>query len=352
MTSRPGSSIIGTGRPRARSWALGLLLLILTITASRAGAAEPADQYELLSKATALVQEDRLDEAVKVFMSIQAPPPGDDAGVFVRSRVEAAKILLSTRDYKAASALCHEVLALLPDNLEARNLLGEIQAVQTPRWIRFIKDMKVFMPTLVKATGMTLLLVLITMAISPVGGLFIALGRISRMKVLSGFFWCYIWIFRGTPLLLQLFFIYYGLPSLGVTLDPFPAAVLGLGLNYSAYLAEIMRGAIESIEAGQMEAAKSLGMTYWQAMRRIIIPQTYKRLVPPVGNEFIALIKDTALVSTIAMVELMRAANQIYSATFNVFILFQAALVYLALTSIFTVSFRKLEDRLGVYENR
>ena len=113
-----------------------------------------------------------------------------------------------------------------------------------------------------------------------------------------------------------------------------------------------MRGAIESIDAGQMEAAKSLGMSYWQAMRRIIIPQTYKRLVPPVGNEFIALIKDTALVSTIAMVELMRAANQIYSSTFNVFILFQAALVYLVLTSIFTVSFRKLEDRLGVYENR
>ena len=212
--------------------------------------------------------------------------------------------------------------------------------------------MRTYLPTLMKATVMTLLLVLITMLLSPVGGLFIALGRISRMKVLSGLFWCYIWIFRGTPLLLQLFFIYYGLPSMGITLEPFPAAVLGLGLNYSAYLAEIMRGAIESIDAGQMEAAKSLGMSYWQAMRRIIIPQTYKRLVPPVGNEFIALIKDTALVSTIAMVELVRAANQIYSSTFNVFILFQAALVYLVLTSIFTVSFRKLEDRLGVYENR
>lgn len=266
--------------------------------------------------------------------------------------MEAAKILLSRKDYQGSSVLCHEILALLPDNLEARNLLGQVKDAQTPRWVRFLKDMRTYLPTLMKATVMTLLLVLITMLLSPVGGLFIALGRISRMKVLSGLFWCYIWIFRGTPLLLQLFFIYYGLPSMGITLEPFPAAVLGLGLNYSAYLAEIMRGAIESIDAGQMEAAKSLGMSYWQAMRRIIIPQTYKRLVPPVGNEFIALIKDTALVSTIAMVELMRAANQIYSSTFNVFILFQAALVYLVLTSIFTVSFRKLEDRLGVYENR
>ena len=114
----------------------------------------------------------------------------------------------------------------------------------------------------------------------------------------------------------------------------------------------IMRGAIESIDPGQMEAAKSIGMTYRQAMRRIIIPQTYKRLVPPVGNEFIALIKDTALVSTIAMVELMRTADQIFNATFNIFILGQAAIIYLLMTSLFTLAFHKLEERLGVYENR
>lgn len=338
------------GRPGLPGLLFALSFLLLFVPA--AGRAAQFDQYDLLARATQLVQEDRLDEALEVFRNIPPPPPGEDAGVFVRSRMEAAKILLSRKDYQGSSVLCHEILALLPDNLEARNLLGQVKDAQTPRWVRFLKDMRTYLPTLMKATVMTLLLVLITMLLSPVGGLFIALGRISRMKVLSGLFWCYIWIFRGTPLLLQLFFIYYGLPSMGITLEPFPAAVLGLGLNYSAYLAEIMRGAIESIDAGQMEAAKSLGMSYWQAMRRIIIPQTYKRLVPPVGNEFIALIKDTALVSTIAMVELMRAANQIYSSTFNVFILFQAALVYLVLTSIFTVSFRKLEDRLGVYENR
>lgn len=335
------------------SGVLGLLfLIIIPFSNSSVHAAKGPDQYELLAKGMQLIQEDKGDAAVEMFKKVPAPAPGEDAGIFVRSRMEAAKILFSKKDYKDSSVMCHKILVLLPDNLEAKNLLAEIQETQTPEWLLFIKDMKTFLPTLVKATVMTLLLVFITMAISPIGGLFIALGRISRIRILSSLFWCYIWIFRGTPLLLQLFFIYYGLPSLGVTFKPFTAAILGLGLNYSAYLAEIMRGAIESIDPGQMEAAKAIGMTYWQAMRRIIIPQTYKRLMPPVGNEFIALIKDTALVSTIAMVELMRAANQIFSATFNVYILIQAAIIYLVLTSIFTVSFRKVEDRLGVYENR
>ncbi len=331
---------------------LGLLLVVLAFLAPCASASPGPDPYRILAQGTNLVREERLDEALKVFLQVPRPAPGEDAGAFVKSRMEAARIAFSRDDFDGSAAACREILSLLPDNIDARNMLVQVEAAQTPEWLRFLKDMRTFLPTLMKATSMTLVLVFITMAISPVGGLFIALGRISRHAVVSSVFWFYIWIFRGTPLLLQLFFIYYGLPALGITLDPFPAAVIGLGLNYSAYLAEIMRGAIESIDAGQMEAAKALGMTYWQAMRRIIVPQTYKRLVPPVGNEFIALIKDTALVSTIAMVELMRAANQIFSATFNVYILAQAAIIYLILTSIFTVSFRKLEDRLGVYENR
>jgi len=352
MTSRPGSSERCIIRPGAYACALGLLFAILSIAPLRAEDSSRPDQYDLLARDTKLVQEDRLDEAVLVFEQVPAPEPGEDAGVFVRAHMDAAKILFSKEDFKGSERLCREVLSVLPDNIDAKNLLSQVEVAKTPEWIRFLKDMKTFFPTLVKATSMTLILVFITMAVSPIGGFFIALGRISRHRVVSSVFWFYIWIFRGTPLLLQLFFIYYGLPSLGITFDPFTAAVLGLGLNYSAYLAEIMRGAIESIDAGQMEAAKAIGMTYWQAMRRIIVPQTYKRLVPPVGNEFIALIKDTALVSTIAMVELMRAANQIFSATFNVYILAQAAIIYLILTSIFTVSFRRLEDRLGVYENR
>jgi polar amino acid transport system permease protein len=190
------------------------------------------------------------------------------------------------------------------------------------------------------------------MLISPLGGLLIALGRISRFKPFSVLCWFIIWLFRGTPLLLQLFFIYYGLPSLGITFKPFTAAILGLGLNYSAYLGEIIRGGIQSIEHGQMEAAKAIGMTYGQAMRRVIIPQTYKRLMPPIGNEFIALIKDTALVSTIAMVELMRSADQMFNAYFNVTALILAAIIYLVFTTIFTFIFEKIETRAGIYENR
>lgn len=352
MTSRPGSKIQKISRLSVLTSTLSLVFIILPVCISQPDAAGKPNQYELLAEGTRLIQIGELDKALAIFKQVPPPAPGEDAGVFVRAHIEAAKILFSSKDYGESARMCNDILARLPDNLEAKNLLTQIEAAQTPEWLRFLKDMQTYLPTLLKASGMTLILVLITMLVSPIGGLFIALGRISRLRALSSFFWCYIWMFRGTPLLLQLFFIYYGLPPLGITLRPFSAALIGLGLNYSAYLAEIMRGAIESIDAGQMESAKAIGMTHWQAMRRIIIPQTYKRLVPPVGNEFIALIKDTALVSTIAMVELMRSADQIFNATFNIFILIQAAIIYLLMTSIFTVCFKRLEDRLGVYENR
>lgn len=340
---------VRTFGPGVLKGALGLVIFLLILPLATP---VQADQYDILAAATRELNSGNIEGALETFLKVPAPAPGEEGGAFVRSRMEAAKISFSLEDYETSSSLCREILALYPENLEAGNLLQQVSAAQTPAWVKFARDMGTYFPTLLKASGMTALLVLITMVISPIAGLFIALARISRVRIVSGIFWCYIWIFRGTPLLLQLFFIYYGLPALGVTLEPFTAAVLGLGLNYSAYLAEIIRGAIESIDPGQMEAAKSLGMSYRQAMRRIIVPQTYKRLVPPVGNEFIALIKDTALVSTIAMVELMRAADQIFNTTFNIFILAQAAMIYLIMTSIFTVTFRRLEDRLGVYENR
>lgn len=336
---------------KSRGGFLALLLLVTFLTIPAAPAAG-MDQYDLLCAGTRAQQDGRLDDALEYFVQVPAPAAGEDAGVFVRSRMEAAKIHFSRQEYARSESLCNEILVLLPENIEALNFLEQSQTAQTPRWMRALKDIQAYFPSLVKASGMTLLLVLITMLVSPSVGLFVALGRISRNRLVAGILWFYIWIFRGTPLLLQLFFIYYGLPQLGLTLNPLTAAILGLGLNYSAYLAEIIRGAIESIDSGQMEAAKAIGMNYRQAMRRVIIPQTYKRLVPPVGNEFIALIKDTALVSTIAMVELMRTADQIFNATFNIFILVQAAVVYLIMTSVFTLAFKKIEDRLGVYENR
>ncbi len=183
-------------------------------------------------------------------------------------------------------------------------------------------------------------------------GLFLALGRLSKNKIIDRVSWTYIWIFRGTPLLMQIFFIYYALPSIypQFTLNQRWAAYIALALNSAAYLAEIIRAAIQSIDRGQMEAAKALGMSYYQAMAKVIIPQSYRRLIPPVGNEFIALLKDSALVSVIGMTELMRTTTQISNATGNANIYIPAAILYLALTTVITYIFGKFERRYSVYE--
>lgn len=310
------------------------------------------DYDQLFRSSSDLMAQGDLEGALKLLKEVPPPVKGDDAGAFVSSRMQMARIHASMEETDKALADCQEVLKLYPDNSEARNFVAALEKQAKPRWVAILSDTVRFLPALLKGAMMTLLLVLCTMLISPLGGLLIALGRLSTIRPLSGLCWFIIWFFRGTPLLLQLFFIYYGLPSLGITLAPLTAAVIGLGVNYSAYLGEIIRGGIQSIDHGQMEAAKALGMTYGQAMRRVIIPQTYKRLMPPIGNEFIALIKDTALVSTIAMVELMRAADQLFNTYFNVTALVLAAIVYLVLTTVFTFIFEKIEYRAGIYEHR
>lgn len=292
------------------------------------------------------------EKAIQILEQVQQPESEEGSSVFVKSRIQIASLYHALGKTTKAKAACKAVLNIFPDNGEAKNFLNSLAKEEVPFYISFFRDFIRFLPSLSKGALMTLALAFCTMLMSPFGGLFIALGRLSRFKPLSVFCWFIIWFFRGTPLLLQLFFIYYGLPSLGITFSPFTAAIIGLVLNYSAYLAEIIRAGIESIDHGQMEAAKAIGMSYSQAMRRIIIPQTYKRLLPPVGNEFIALIKDTALVSTIAMVELMRSADQIFNTYFNVNVLVIAAMIYLVFTTVFTLVFEKIERKVGAYENR
>ncbi len=292
------------------------------------------------------------EKAVTELSKIPAPEKGEDAGNYVKSLMQSANLLHALGDLDRAESFCRKVLAIYPDNTEAGNFLASLEQEKLPFYVLFFRDLTKFLPSLLKGTLMTLLIVLCTVVISPIGGLLVAVGRVSGIRFLSGLCWFFIWFFRGTPLLLQLFFIYYGLPAFGITLSPLSAAVLGMGLNYSAYLAEIIRAGILSIDDGQMEAAKAIGMGYGQAMRRIIIPQTYKRLMPPIGNEFIALIKDTALVSTIAMVELMRSADQLFNTYFNINVLIIAALIYLLLTTVFTLLFEHVEKRVGAYENR
>lgn len=196
----------------------------------------------------------------------------------------------------------------------------------------------------------TIELTVLAVVIGLVFGLFFALARISRNKALNTISWTYIWIFRGTPLLLQIYFIYYGLPAVGITFDPFPASVIALSMNSAAYLAEIIRAAIQSIDKGQMEACRALGMSYYQAMFKVIIPQSYRRLIPPIGNEAIMLLKDSSLVSVIAMWDLLREAKVFASNTNNLMFYGYAAVIYLAFTTVFTLIFQKLEQKYSVYE--
>ncbi len=196
---------------------------------------------------------------------------------------------------------------------------------------------------------LTLQLTVISILIGMVIGLALALGRISKNGLLNGLTWFYIWVFRGTPLLLQLFIIYYGLPFAGILLPDYLSAVLALSLNSGAYLAEIIRAAIVSIDKGQHEAAKALGMSYYQTMFKVVIPQSYRRMIPPVGNEAIMLLKDSSLVATIAMTELLRTAK-VFANTGNMIYYVVAAIIYLMFTTLFTFIFQKLEQKYSVYE--
>ncbi|URN83367.1 amino acid ABC transporter permease [Acetobacterium wieringae] len=209
---------------------------------------------------------------------------------------------------------------------------------------------------ILNGTIVTIEIALVAIVFGAIFGVIVALGRLSKNKVANGLSWFYIWFFRGTPLLLQLFIIYYAIPIIyldatGITFEvnPMIAAFVAFSLNATAYLAEIIRAAIESIDGGQMEAAKALGMSYRQAMTKIIIPQTYKRLVAPLGNELIMLLKDTSLVSTIALFDLLRTTKTMASATGS-WIYYIYAAIYLFLTTIIQVVFDMMEKKLGIYE--
>ena len=206
------------------------------------------------------------------------------------------------------------------------------------------------MPYLLEGSIMTIQLTVITLIFGTLLGIIMALLKITKNIFVSSFSTLYTWIFRGTPMLLQLFFFYNALPMMGITLAPFTAAVLGLSLNCGAYMGEIIRGGIISVDKGQFEASKALGFTYFQTMTKIILPQTLRNIIPSVGNEFITMLKDTSLVSAIAMSELMRSANQIASTTFKYTeMLLAAAFLYLLMTTIFTSVFSFVEKKLSVY---
>ncbi len=206
---------------------------------------------------------------------------------------------------------------------------------------------------LLEGTGVTLQVFLITLVLAVPLGLCLALLRISRFRIVSGAVNGYIWLMRGTPLMLQMLFIYFALPFvpvIGVRLPDFPSAIVAFVLKNAAYFAEIFRAGIQSIDRGQYEGARVLGMSYPQTMRRIVLPQVIKRILPPLSNETITLVKDTSLIYVLAMNDLLRAARGIVQRDFTTTPFVVAAAFYLAMTLVLTLGFQHLEKKYAVYD--
>ena len=206
---------------------------------------------------------------------------------------------------------------------------------------------------LAQGAAVTLKLFAITLALALPLGLALALARLSPLKPLSGAVNGYIWLMRGTPLMLQMLFIYFALPFvpvIGIRLPDFPAAIVAFVLNYAAYFAEIFRAGIQSIDRGQYEGARVLGLTYAQTMRRIVLPQVIKRILPPMSNETITLVKDTSLIYVLAMHDLLRAARGIVQRDFTTMPFAVAAAFYLIMTLVLTLGFQRLEKKYAVYD--
>lgn len=208
-----------------------------------------------------------------------------------------------------------------------------------------------WIPPLVEGACTTVLLTLTAVSAGLLLSLFLALGKMSKNRALSRLASAYIFFFRGTPLLMQLYFIYYGLPQISSGLiinDRFLAAFIAFGLNSAAYCAEIIRAAIQSIDKGQFDASRALGLSYAQAMAFVIVPQSIRRLIPPVGNEFIMVLKDASLVSIIALTDITKAARSISSSSASALVYIPAMILYLIITAVFTLAFNRLEKRYSV----
>ena len=207
------------------------------------------------------------------------------------------------------------------------------------------------LPSLLVGATVTLRITSLSIVLGLGIGIIAGLARVWPNAALRAVAGAYIELVRGTPLLVQIFLVYFGLPALGLNLDPFLAGVIAMGINSGAYVGEIVRGGIESIARGQMEAALSLGMTWHQAMYYVILPQAFVRILPPLGNEFIALLKDSSLVSTIAIAELTRTGQIIITRTFKSFEIWSGvALFYFVMTYLISRIVRFSEERLRYSE--
>ena len=210
-----------------------------------------------------------------------------------------------------------------------------------------------FPKILIPGLTVTIPLTAIAFSLAMVIAVAAAMVQFARVPVLTQLCRFYIWIFRGTPLLVQLFVVFFGLPKVGVRIEPFPAAVIVFSLNEGAYCAETVRAALEAVPAGQLEAGRCAGLSYLQTMRRIVLPQAMRTAFPPLSNSLIAMVKDTSLAANITVVEMFRATEQIDARVYQPLALYiEVGLVYLLFSTVLTWLQRIGERKLSVYEDR
>ncbi|WP_323839910.1 amino acid ABC transporter permease [Photorhabdus africana] len=215
-----------------------------------------------------------------------------------------------------------------------------------PSWFNLVLDS--FWPMFYAGFTFTIPLTLITFTLGIILGFIVALIRLYGPKPLIAVAKFYVWLIRGTPLLVQLFLIFYALPSVGITLGAFTSAVIGFTLNIGAYTSEIIRATLLSVPKGQWEAAYSIGMSWTQSLRRIILPQAARIAIPPLSNTFISLVKDTSLASVITVPELFLAAQRIAAVTYQPLILYtEAAILYLIISSVLSSLQARLEKKFS-----
>lgn len=205
------------------------------------------------------------------------------------------------------------------------------------------------MPSILDGLKNTLGVFILTLILSIPLGIFVAILRLSKIKLISSLSSFYIWVMRGTPLLLQLIFIFFGLPIIGVSIDRFPAAIIAFTLNYAAYFGEIFRAGIKDVDKGQFEACKILGISKWFTFKKIILPQAFKKILPSIANEVITLVKDTSLVYVVGIGELLRAGKIASNRDASLIPLFLTGVIYLILVAVLTKLFDRLEKKYSYY---
>ena len=219
--------------------------------------------------------------------------------------------------------------------------------------ITFLKDIVNYtgtlFPQVLEGLKVTMEIFLLTLILSIPLGVLVALGRLSKIKIINKLTGFYVLIMRGTPLLLQIVFIFFGLPNLNIVIDRFPTAIIAFTLNYAAYFGEIFRAGISSVDIGQNEASQVLGLSKKDTFFRIILPQAFKTILPPIANEIVTLVKDTALVYVIGIDELLRVGKIACNRDSSLLPLLIIGIVYLILIGIFTKIFDKIEKKYQYY---